>query len=91
MTHHVLPIFSGAPEIRRRRLFRAYGFCLSFAVLLLTGAGVCFVHAFLPGCFSKTGSAIVGRLHDKMIRSRKRRPQNARRPDRPMASFDYVI
>ncbi|GEQ97338.1 hypothetical protein JCM17844_09750 [Iodidimonas gelatinilytica] len=64
---------------------------LSFAVLLLTGAGVCFVHAFLPGCFTKTGSAIVGRLHDKMIRSRRRRPQNAQCPDRPMASFDYVI
>ncbi len=38
-----------------------------FALKMLAGAGACFVHALVPGLFTRTGSRIVAELHDRMI------------------------
>jgi hypothetical protein len=43
---------------------------LSFTAALFAGAFCCLVHAFLPFLFEKQGSAIVQRLHDRMVVNR---------------------
>jgi hypothetical protein len=47
---------------------------LSFAIPLLGAACACFVHAFLPTCFERTGSTTVRRLYGRMIVHRNRVP-----------------
>lgn len=45
---------------------------LKFAVLMLCGALACLVHAVLPFAFTRTGSAMIERLHYMMIAGRAR-------------------
>lgn len=49
-----------------------------FAWRLLLASLACFVHAFLPFLFVKTGSATIGELHDRMVANRNRKA--AKRP-----------
>ena len=44
---------------------------LSFAFNLGVASVVCLVHAFLPFLFEKQGSAIVRRMHDRMVVNRQ--------------------
>lgn len=55
-------------ESYRQHFFHA----LSFAAAMLTGSLACFVHALIPSLFERTGSRIIGRLHDRMIVNRSR-------------------
>jgi hypothetical protein len=48
------------------------GMALSFALRLLLGSLACFLHAFLPFLFEKTGSGIIAGLHDRMVVNRRR-------------------
>lgn len=50
-----------------------FGHALRFAVTLALAAVVCFVHALLPFLFERTGSQLIGRLHDRMVLNRKRK------------------
>jgi hypothetical protein len=43
-----------------------------FALKMAAGAGACLVHAVIPGLFTRTGSRIVGELHERMVLSRAR-------------------
>ncbi len=43
-----------------------------FALKMAAGAGACLVHAVIPGLFTRTGSRIVGELHERMVLSRGR-------------------
>ena len=45
---------------------------MSFALSLLACALVCTVHAFVPGLFKHTASRAIGRLHERMVRQRRR-------------------
>lgn len=60
---------------------------MHFSALLLAGALACATHAVLPFLCQRTGSAIIRRLHDRMVLHR-RRPAG---PARALDSFDYVI
>ena len=51
---------------------------LSFAVAMFMGAFCCLVHAFAPFLFEKRGSAIVQRLHERMVLHRDKLGSNAR-------------
>ncbi|MCG8413729.1 MAG: DUF6356 family protein [Pseudomonadales bacterium] len=44
---------------------------LSFALNLGVASVVCLVHAFLPFLFEKQGSAIVSKMHDRMVVNRQ--------------------
>ncbi|NKB34833.1 MAG: hypothetical protein GKR91_17190 [Pseudomonadales bacterium] len=44
---------------------------LSFTVALFLGAILCLIHAFFPFLFEKSGSDIVRRLHERMVKNRK--------------------
>ncbi|MBP0494231.1 DUF6356 family protein [Pararoseomonas indoligenes] len=41
-----------------------------FGWQMLLGAGACFVHALLPFLFTRTGSAKIALLHDRMVANR---------------------
>lgn len=45
---------------------------MSFALHLFAGALVCMIHAVFPFLFERTGSDIIGRLHDRMVVNRRR-------------------
>ncbi len=44
-----------------------------FAFWLALAALACTIHALLPFIFERTGSRIIDRLHDRMVRNRRRR------------------
>ncbi|TQV80835.1 DUF6356 family protein [Denitrobaculum tricleocarpae] len=52
----------------------------SFGVAMLCGAFAAMVHAVFPFLFEKTGSAIITRLHDRMVTNRVRLSGDARQP-----------
>ncbi len=43
-----------------------------FSATLFRGAICCAIHALLPFAFEKTGSEIIGELHDRMVTHRSR-------------------
>ena len=60
---------------------------LSFALTMLVGAVVCFMHALMPFLFERTGSRLIERLHDRMVVNRtKLTPSKIRAPWRATPS-----
>ncbi len=49
-----------------------FGVAMGFAGSMLAGGLACAVHAVLPFCFTRTGSATIRRLHERMVVSRIR-------------------
>jgi hypothetical protein len=45
---------------------------LSFGLVMMAGGAACLVHAVLPFLFSRTGSAVVRRLHERMVTHRRK-------------------
>ena len=45
---------------------------LGFAALLAAASGACFVHAFVPGFFTRTASSLVAQLNARLVVSRAR-------------------
>ncbi|WP_281301250.1 MULTISPECIES: DUF6356 family protein [unclassified Iodidimonas] len=87
--------FLDHPQSVGEGYFAHMGTAMRFSGLLFLGAVVCFFHALLPALFTKTGSTIISRLHDKMVRNRRRIPGAASsagtRSYKGEDSFDYVI
>ena len=46
---------------------------MGFSITLAVAAVVCLVHALLPFLFERTGSQLIGRLHERMLVNRKRK------------------
>jgi len=44
-----------------------------FGVVMIAAGFACLVHALVPGLFVSTGSKAIDRLHDRMVRNRRRR------------------
>lgn len=53
--------------------FQHLGQAMRFAGTLAVAATACFVHALLPFLFERTGSTLIGRLHDRMVLNRRRK------------------
>lgn len=68
----VLEIFTDHPETVGETYTQHMGTALSFAGPLFAAAFACLIHAFLPFLFKTTGSSIITRLHERMVRSRHR-------------------
>ncbi len=45
---------------------------LGFSFLMLIGGIACFIHAFFPGLFTRSGSQIIHHLFDRMVQNRDR-------------------
>jgi len=43
-----------------------------FGVSMVAAGVACLIHAVIPGLFEKTGSAVIARLHDRMVVNRTR-------------------
>ena len=58
------------------------GMALRFAARLFAASVACFIHAFLPFLFVKTGSTAIAELHERMVvnRNRKRRAERVPPP-----------
>ena len=54
---------------------------LSFSARLVFAGLVCLVHAFLPFLFVRTGSQVIGELHDRMVVNRHRASSTSPRQD----------
>lgn len=50
---------------------------LSFTVTLAYGAVCCLIHAFVPSLCETKGSAVVQRLHERMVVNRRKRDESA--------------
>lgn len=68
----MLDLFTKHPNSVGENYFQHLASALTFAVTMLVGVVVCIVHAVLPFLFEKTGSQIIQRLHDGMVRHRVR-------------------
>jgi hypothetical protein len=66
-------LFDAHPASVGETYLQHTGSALTFARDLGMAAVFCAVHAFLPFLFEKTASAMVVRLHDRMVTHRDRR------------------
>jgi hypothetical protein len=66
--------FLDHPRSAGETYFEHMGVAFGFSARLLAAAAICFVHGLVPGCFERTGSGMVGRLHGRMTR---RTPKDA--------------
>jgi len=48
-----------------------------FGLAMIGGGLACLVHAVLPCAFTRTGSGVVRRLHDRMVANRTGRVEEA--------------
>ena len=50
--------------------FEHFGHAMRFSVTLAMASVVCLVHALLPFLFERTGSRLIGTLHERMVVNR---------------------
>ena len=50
-----------------------FGQAMGFSLTLAVAALACLVHALLPFLFERTGSQLIGRLHERMVVNRQRK------------------
>jgi hypothetical protein len=48
----------------------------SFGWAMAKASAACFVHALVPGLCERTGSRIIQTLHERMVRHRRRSPDD---------------
>jgi hypothetical protein len=53
---------------------------LGFATRMMLGGAACFLHAFFPFVFRRTGSECIEQLHDRMVMNRNTHVPRAGRP-----------
>jgi len=65
-------LFSEHPNSVGESYFQHMATAASFAGWMALGSVLCFCHAFLPFLFTRSGSAIIERMHHDMVCHRKR-------------------
>jgi hypothetical protein len=63
-------LFYSHPESVGEGYWQHMASALSFALNMAVGCVVCLVHAILPFAFTKTGSTLITRMHERMVISR---------------------
>ncbi len=48
------------------------GVAFSFGMRMIAGGCACLLHGLLPFLFVRTGSGIIGKLHEEMVQHRRR-------------------
>lgn len=48
------------------------GVATGFGVAMIGGGLACLVHGALPFLFTRTGSSVIARLHERMVTARRR-------------------
>ncbi len=75
----LLELFKNHPESVGESYLEHMRAALAFSFTMVRAAVACFVHAFLPFLFVRTGSSTVDRLSKEMVRGRRPRPLQKRR------------
>jgi hypothetical protein len=65
-------LFTEHPASVDESYFEHLATALSFGTRMLAAGLACLIHAVLPFAFTKTGSAAIERLHDRMATNRLR-------------------
>ncbi len=68
------PSFNEHPASVGETYLEHMGVASSFGWIMFWASLACFVHAIFPFLFTKTGSATIIALHDRMVRNRARVP-----------------
>lgn len=66
-------LFIDHPDTVEETYFEHMGVAMYFSGAMLFTGFACFVHAFIPGAFEKTGSRMVTHLYDRMVANRMRK------------------
>ena len=64
-------LFTEHPESVGETYWSHCGSALYFSLLMFTGAIACAMHAFVPFCFTESGSRRIRRLHAAMVTHRR--------------------
>ncbi|MEM8877409.1 MAG: DUF6356 family protein [Pseudomonadota bacterium] len=75
---HLRAYFTEHPESVGESYFEHMATAFSFGSRMLYAGLACLMHGLLPFLFTKTGSAMISRLHDEMVAHRVK-PKNAAR------------
>lgn len=67
-------LFTDHPASVGESYFEHMVVATGFSLRLLAGGLACLVHAVLPFLFVKTGSALIGEMHEQMVTHRRRKP-----------------
>lgn len=84
-------IFTRHPASVNETYFEHLGTAMSFAATMFVATLVCFVHSLLPFLFVKTGSALITRLHDKMVANRVRNTAGSDANDAGVPPLEFMI
>lgn len=76
--HRLRTYFTAHPESVGESYVEHMGTAFSFGGRMLFGGLACLVHGLFPFLFTRTGSAMISRLHDEMVAHRVK-PKNAAR------------
>jgi hypothetical protein len=65
-------LFIDHPAEVRESYFEHMGQAGGFGLRMIAGGIACLVHGLVPGLCVKTGSRVIGDLHDRMVVNRTR-------------------
>ena len=65
-------LFTDHPASVGESYFQHLAAALGFTANVALTTVVCFIHAFLPFLFVKTGSSMINKLYDRMVLNRDR-------------------
>lgn len=78
----VLSRFSAHPDSVGESYLEHMAAAWGFGARMLVGGLACLLHGLLPFLFVRTGSRIIGGLHDRMVVNRTRHDGRTRRENR---------
>lgn len=76
-----MKLFTEHPQSVGESYFEHMGVAASFGGHLFVASMACFAHAVFPFLFTKTGSGIITKLHDRMVTSRARQTKGSTATD----------
>lgn len=59
-------LFTSHPADVGENYFEHFAAAAGFSASMAFGAVACLLHAFIPGLCTRTGSAVIARLYDRM-------------------------
>jgi hypothetical protein len=64
--------FTAHPESVGESYVEHLGVASSFGFIMIAGGLACILHGFFPFLFTRTGSRVITRLHDRMVTYRSK-------------------
>ena len=84
-------LFTDHPASVNETYFEHLYMAMTFAGTMFIATIVCFIHSILPFLFVKTGSALITKLHDRMVANRVRNPGAKNADDGTVPPLEFMI